>query len=166
MFDTCCTTVGMYLPTATSHPSNGNIEVVNRGSVDAVLGQATTGGGDGALSVRSAWVVPMLDGTEFGGGFQVPDGEGGFDDPVRSRKWEQRVPLEGYRLGAGETVNILVVYDTASLCGGSADWLGLSFTTGDSGAGSASTDVGAVVEPRNGRSRSAGEPDECAAGEV
>lgn len=123
----------------------------------------TTGGGDGALSVRSAWVVPMLDGMEFGGGFHVPDGEGGFDDPVQSRKWEQRVPLEGYRLGAGEAANILVVYDTADVCGGSADWLGLSFTAGGLWAGSASTDVGAVMEWRKGRPRFEQKPDGCPA---
>lgn len=36
-FITCCTTVGMDPPTSTSHPSNGNIQIVNGGEAEAVL---------------------------------------------------------------------------------------------------------------------------------
>jgi len=163
-FVTCCVVVGMDPPTRSSHPSDGNIEVVNNGHSAAVLGRVRTGGGDGALSVRSAWVVPLLDGVDFGGGLHVPDDDGGtFDDPTRAEKWRQRVPLDGFRLEPGEAANILVVYDTTSVCGGRSDWLALAYnnTDGRMGAGSASTDVGAVMSWTSNSIRLDQKPAEC-----
>ena len=142
--NTATVVIGMDPPHDGRNPSLGTLLAVNTDqNVPATLDTVTVGPEAGGLSVKDAWVLPLLSDIEFGGGFQVPP-DGHFPSPEQDRQWQARQPLTGYTLQPGETVNLLVALDSMDPSGGTSDWVAMTYHVGGQ-AHMASAPMGADV---------------------
>jgi len=121
-------TVGMDIPNDGRYRSDGTLMVTNHDlNQDAVLIGIRLGGEE-HLSIRAAYVVPVINESRYGGGLRVPPITG--EDPVNDEQWAARQDLVGYQVVPGEDANILVVLGTDDPCGGMFDWYELDYTVG------------------------------------
>jgi len=118
----------MYNPKDGRYPSEGTLLVTNTDPTqDAVLTEIRLGGVK-HLSIRDAFVVPIINERRYGGGLHVPPETG--EDPVNDTQWAARQDLVGYQVAPGEDANILVVLDTDDPCDGTSDWYELDYRVG------------------------------------
>ena len=119
--------VGMDPPRGERYPTLGTLVMENgEAGSDATLGEIRLGRSN-HLRVKDSWVLPMISEMQFGVGFFVPPEESGFPDPEMDNQWVARQELTGYHLAPGEQVNVLIAIDTDDPCGGTSEWVELTY---------------------------------------